>query len=297
MPWAIGLHPTGDRIIGRIVRQALTFSDGNQGGLVLRVTNLETTYNDIILALKGISLQVPAGRIVALLGANGAGKTTTINTVSGIRKAIDLKIEDGKVEFDGRDIGALEPHEVVSLGISQVPEGRRIFAELTVEENILIGSYALKERKNFIRNEEMVFNYFPILKERRRQQAGYLSGGEQQMLAIARALIAEPRLIMLDEPSLGLAPLVVREIFDIIGHINRERGVAILLVEQNANVALSIAHYGYIMETGRIVMEGPSDVLRENRDIKEFYLGLTDVGTKKSFRDVKHYKRRKRWLS
>ena len=279
------------------MRQALTFSDGNQGGLVLRVTNLETTYNDIILALKGISLQVPAGRIVALLGANGAGKTTTINTVSGIRKAIDLKIEDGKVEFDGRDIGALEPHEVVSLGISQVPEGRRIFAELTVEENILIGSYALKERKNFIRNEEMVFNYFPILKERRRQQAGYLSGGEQQMLAIARALIAEPRLIMLDEPSLGLAPLVVREIFDIIGHINRERGVAILLVEQNANVALSIAHYGYIMETGRIVMEGPSDVLRENRDIKEFYLGLTDVGTKKSFRDVKHYKRRKRWLS
>ena len=279
------------------MRQALTFSDGNQGGLVLRVTNLETTYNDIILALKGISLQVPAGRIVALLGANGAGKTTTINTVSGIRKAIDLKIEDGKVEFDGRDIGALEPHEVVSLGISQVPEGRRIFAELTVEENILIGSYGLKERKNFIRNEEMVFNYFPILKERRRQQAGYLSGGEQQMLAIARALIAEPRLIMLDEPSLGLAPLVVREIFDIIGHINRERGVAILLVEQNANVALSIAHYGYIMETGRIVMEGPSDVLRENRDIKEFYLGLTDVGTKKSFRDVKHYKRRKRWLS
>jgi len=264
---------------------------------MLRVTNLETTYNDIILALKGISLQVPTGRIVALLGANGAGKTTTINTVSGIRKAIDLKIEDGKVEFEGRDIGALEPHEVVSLGISQVPEGRRIFAELTVEENILIGSYGLKERKNFIRNEEMVFNYFPILKERRRQQAGYLSGGEQQMLAIARALIAEPRLIMLDEPSLGLAPLVVREIFDILGHINRERGVAILLVEQNANVALSIAHYGYIMETGRIVMEGPSDVLRENRDIKEFYLGLTDVGTQKSFRDVKHYKRRKRWLS
>ncbi len=264
---------------------------------MLRITNLETTYNDIILALKGISLHVPAGRIVALLGANGAGKTTTINTVSGIRKTLDLEIEDGKVEFDGQDIGALQPHEVVSLGISQVPEGRRIFAELTVEENILIGSYALKERKNLARNEEMVFGYFPILKERRRQQAGYLSGGEQQMLAIARALVAEPRLIMLDEPSLGLAPLVVKEIFEIISHINRERGVAILLVEQNANVALSIAHYGYIMETGRIVMEGPSDVLRQNRDIKEFYLGLTDVGTKKSFRDVKHYKRRKRWLS
>ena len=295
-PWAIGLHHAGVRITGRLYVRYGRLPTGARVQM-LRVTNLETTYNDIILALKGISLQVPTGRIVALLGANGAGKTTTINTVSGIRKAIDLKIEDGKVEFDGRDIGGLEPHEVVSLGISQVPEGRRIFSELTVEENILIGSYALKERKDFIRNEEMVFNYFPILKERRRQQAGYLSGGEQQMLAIARALIAEPRLIMLDEPSLGLAPLVVREIFDILGHINRERGVAILLVEQNANVALSIAHYGYIMETGRIVMEGSSDVLRENRDIKEFYLGLTDVGTKKSFRDVKHYKRRKRWLS
>jgi branched-chain amino acid transport system ATP-binding protein len=264
---------------------------------MLKVTNLETTYNDIILSLKGISLEVPPAAIIALLGANGAGKTTTINTISGIRKTLDLDIEDGKVAFDGRDIGDLEPHEIVSLGISQVPEGRRIFAELTVAENILIGSYALKERKNFSRNEEMVFSYFPILKERHRQQAGYLSGGEQQMLAIARALVAEPKLIMLDEPSLGLAPLIVKEIFEIISNINQERGVAILLVEQNANVALSIAHYGYILENGRIVMEGPSDALRENRDIKEFYLGLTDVGAKKSFRDVKHYKRRKRWLS
>lgn len=264
---------------------------------MLRVTNLETTYNDIILSLKGISLEVPPAKIIALLGANGAGKTTTINTISGIRKTLNLDIEDGKVEFDGTDIGDLEPYEIVTRGISQVPEGRRIFAELTVEENILIGSYALKERKNFPRNEEMVFSYFPILKERHRQQAGYLSGGEQQMLAIARALVAEPKLIMLDEPSLGLAPLIVKEIFEIISNINRERGVAILLVEQNANVALSIAHYGYILENGRIVMEGPSDALRENRDIKEFYLGLTAVGAKKSFRDVKHYKRRKRWLS
>jgi branched-chain amino acid transport system ATP-binding protein len=264
---------------------------------MLKITNLETTYNDIILALKGISFEVPPGKIVALLGSNGAGKTTSINTISGIRNTLDLAIEDGAIEFDGVEISRLEPHAIVEMGICQVPEGRRIFAELTVEENIMIGSYTLRERRKFQPNMELVFSYFPILKERRRQQAGYLSGGEQQMLAIARALVAEPRLIMLDEPSLGLAPLVVREIFEIIDRINREAGVAILLVEQNANVALSIAHFGYILENGRIVMEGESSALRENRDIREFYLGLTEVGTKKSFRDVKHYRRRKRWLS
>ncbi len=264
---------------------------------MLKITNLETTYNDIILALKGISLEVPPGKIVALLGSNGAGKTTSINTISGIRNTLDLAIEDGAIEFNGVEISRLEPHAIVEMGICQVPEGRRIFAELTVEENIMIGSYTLRERRKFQPNMELVFNYFPILRERRRQQAGYLSGGEQQMLAIARALVAEPRLIMLDEPSLGLAPLVVREIFEIISRINREAGVAILLVEQNANVALSIAHFGYILENGRIVMEGESSALRENRDIREFYLGLTEVGTKKSFRDVKHYRRRKRWLS
>jgi branched-chain amino acid transport system ATP-binding protein len=264
---------------------------------MLKVTNLETTYNDIILALKGISLEVPQGKIVALLGANGAGKTTTLNTISGIRKTLDLEIEDGTIEFAGKDISEEEPYSVVSMGISQVPEGRRIFAELTVEENIIIGSYVLTDRKKFPLSLEKIFRYFPILKERRRQLAGYLSGGEQQMLAIARALIADPQMMMLDEPSLGIAPLIVKEIFEIISTINKERGVSILLVEQNANAALSIAHFGYIMENGRIVMEGPSEVLRENRDIKEFYLGLTNVGTKKSFRDVKHYKRRKRWLS
>lgn len=264
---------------------------------MLKVTNLETTYNDIILALKGISIEVPPGRIVALLGANGAGKSTTINTVSGIRKTLDLVIEDGVIEFDGENLNHKEPHEIVARGILQVPEGRRIFAELTIEENLLIGSYSLGDRSNFQKYKEMVFNYFPILRERTRQLAGYLSGGEQQMLAIARALVARPKLMMMDEPSLGLAPLIVQEIFDIIRRINQEEGITILLVEQNANMALSIAHYAYILENGRIVMEGDSEKLLRDRDIREFYLGLSESGDRKSFRDVKHYKRRKRWLS
>jgi branched-chain amino acid transport system ATP-binding protein len=264
---------------------------------MLKITNLETTYKDIILALKGISLEVPPAKIVTLLGANGAGKTTTINTVSGIRKTLDLTLEDGTIEFDGEIINEKEPYDVVARGILQVPEGRRVFAELTVEENIIIGSYTLADRNKFSKEKNSVLAYFPVLKERGKQLAGYLSGGEQQMLVIARALMAEPKLIMMDEPSLGLAPLLVKEIFGIIGRINSEEKVSILLVEQNANVALSIAHYGYILETGRIVMEGPSDVLKEDRDIREFYLGLTEVGTKKSYREVKHYKRRKRWLS
>ncbi|MEI9475943.1 MAG: ABC transporter ATP-binding protein [Deltaproteobacteria bacterium] len=264
---------------------------------MLKITNLETVYNDIILALKGISMQVPTAKIVALLGANGAGKTTTINAVSGVRKTLNLTVEDGNIEFEGDPINENDPHEIVAKGIVQVPEGRRIFAELTVEENILIGSYTLANRDRFIQNRELVYEYFPILRTRAGQLAGYLSGGEQQMLAIARALVADPKLMMMDEPSLGLAPLVVKEIFEIIEKINQQQEVAVLLVEQNANVALSISHYGYIMENGRIVMEGPSQTLRENRDIREFYLGLTDVGTKKGFRHVKHYKRRKRWLS
>jgi branched-chain amino acid transport system ATP-binding protein len=264
---------------------------------MLKITNLETTYNDIILALKGISLEVPDGRIVTLLGANGAGKTTTINSVSGIRKTLDLKIEDGTIEFEGEILNHKEPHEVVARGVLQVPEGRRVFAELTVEENILIGSYSLKDRKNFVGNRNLVFDYFPILKERHKQSAGYLSGGEQQMLVIARSLMAKPKLVMMDEPSLGLAPIVVGDIFEIIGRINRKEGLAVLLVEQNANVALSIAHYGYVMENGRVVMDAPSEKLKTDKDIREFYLGLTEVGLKKSFREVKHYKRRKRWLS
>lgn len=242
-------------------------------------------------------MEVPSGSIVALLGSNGAGKTTVVTAVSGIRKTLDLTIEDGTIEFGDKAIDNLEPHEIVAMGILQVPEGRRIFAELTVEENLIIGSYSLSDRRKFQQAKEKVLEYFPILEKRSRQQAGYLSGGEQQMLAIARALIAEPKLIVMDEPSLGLAPMIVGEIFQIIERINREQGVTILIVEQNANVALSIAHYGYIMENGRIVMEGPSEVIRENKDIREFYLGLSEIGTNKSFRDVKHYRRRKRWLS
>jgi branched-chain amino acid transport system ATP-binding protein len=265
--------------------------------VVLRITNLETVYNDIILALKGISLEVPSGQIVALLGANGAGKTTTINTVSGMGRALNLTIEDGSIEFEGEVMNDREQYQIVAKGIVQVPEGRKIFAELSVEENLVIGSYSLEQRRRFAGIRAMVHEYFPILQTRSKQLAGYLSGGEQQMLAIARALLAEPKLIMMDEPSLGLAPLVVNEIVGIIDKINREQQVAILLVEQNANVALSVAHYGYILENGRVVMEGPSKSLLENRDIREFYLGLTEVGTKKSFREVKHYKRRKRWLS
>jgi len=264
---------------------------------LLKITNLETTYNDVILALKGISLEVPEGGIIALLGANGAGKTTTMNTISGFRKTLDLAIEDGTIEFFGENLNDKEPHEIVSRGILQVPEGRRIFAELSVEENILIGSYSLREKQKLETSKKRVLTYFPILEERREQLAGYLSGGEQQMLAIGRALMAEPKLMMLDEPSLGLAPLVVREIFSIIQKINQEEKKAILLVEQNAKMALSIAQYGYILENGRIVMDGASEKLRKDRDIMEFYLGFTEVGVKKSFREVKHYKRRKRWLS
>ncbi|MFH1114591.1 MAG: ABC transporter ATP-binding protein [Pseudomonadota bacterium] len=264
---------------------------------MLKITNLEVVYSDIVLALKGISLEVPPRRIVALLGANGAGKTTAINTVSGIRKTLNLTIEDGGIEFYGEMISEESPHAIVSRGIVQVPEGRRIFSELTVEENLVIGSYSLKDRRAFLGNTETVFGYFPLLRERASQRAGYLSGGEQQMLAIARALVCEPKLIIMDEPSLGLAPMIVSEIFQMAARINREQDVAMLIVEQNAHMALSIAHYGYILENGRVVLEGPSTMLGENKDIKEFYLGLTEIGARKSFRDVKHYKRRKRWLS
>lgn len=264
---------------------------------MLKITNLETTYNDIILALRGVSLEVRPASIVALLGGNGAGKSTTLNTVSGIRKALNLKIEDGIIEFNGEVVNEKQPHEVAASGLLQVPEGRRIFAELTVLENLQIGAYTTNAGTIFQQNRERVYAYFPILKERTHQLAGYLSGGEQQMLAIARSLMAGPRLIMMDEPSLGLAPMIVEEIFEIIRRICREEKVSILLVEQNANVALKIADYGYVMENGRIVMEGPGSVLRENEDIKEFYLGLSKAGSRKSFRDVKHYRRRKRWLS
>ncbi len=264
---------------------------------MLVLNNIEVIYNQVILVLKGVSLEVPDGDIRALLGANGAGKTTTLKAISGLLKEEDGEVTDGSIEFNGERIDKKSAEEIVRMGIFQVMEGRRVFEHLTVEENLRAGAYTRRDKKNVRRDMEMVYSYFPRLKELRHRVAGYLSGGEQQMLAIGRALMARPKLMLLDEPSLGLAPLLVKEIFDIIQRINKEEGVGILIVEQNAMAALNIASYGYIMENGRIVMDGPADKLKENPDVKEFYLGLTEVGKKKSFREVKHYKRRKRWLT
>ncbi len=264
---------------------------------MLSLNNIEVIYEDVILVLKGMSLQVPDGQIVALLGANGAGKSTTLKAISGLLKPENGEVTDGSIEFQGEPIHTMPAEDVVRRGIFQVMEGRRVFEHLTVEENLIAGGYTRADRNNLKRDVEMVYTYFPRLKERMKQAAGYLSGGEQQMLAIGRALMAKPKLVMLDEPSLGLAPLLVQEIFDIIRRINEEQNTTILLVEQNALLALDIAHYAYIMENGRIVMDGEPDNLRENADVREFYLGLTEVGQRKSYRDVKHYKRRKRWLS
>lgn len=265
---------------------------------MLQLNNLEVVYNDIVLALRGVSLEVPEGKIVAFLGSNGAGKSTTLRAVSGLLDYEDGEIKKGTIEFRSRPIQQMEPQQIVRLGITQVPEGRRIFAELTVEENIRVGAHTRKDgRSEVMRDFEMVLSYFPRLRDRLKVQAGFLSGGEQQMLAIARALMARPSLMMLDEPSLGLAPLLVREIFDIIKTINREEKVSILLVEQNAFMALDVSDYGYIMENGKIVLDGPSDRLMENEDVKEFYLGIKEDSQRKSFASIKHYKRRKRWLS
>jgi len=264
---------------------------------VLRLNNVEVIYSDVILVLKGLSLTVPEGQVVALLGANGAGKTTTLRAISGLLRAEEGRVADGTIELEGTRIEGRDPEAIVRMGIFQVMEGRRVFEGLTVEENLRVGAYTRRDGDAVRRDYETVYRYFPRLRERRRQLAGYLSGGEQQMLVIGRALMARPRLMLLDEPSLGLAPLLVKEIFEIIRRLNREERLTILLVEQNANVALGIADYGYIMESGRVVLDGPAARLRENEDVKEFYLGLTEMGTRKSYRDVKHYKRRKRWLS
>jgi branched-chain amino acid transport system ATP-binding protein len=263
---------------------------------MLSLNNVEVIYNKVILVLKGMSLQVPQGKIVALLGSNGAGKSTTLKAISGLLKPDNGEVTDGSIEFMGERIHHRDAAEIVRMGIFQVMEGRRVFEHLTVEENLIAGGYT-RRGLNLNRELEMVYHYFPRLKERRTQRAGYLSGGEQQMLAIGRALMAQPRLMMLDEPSLGLAPLLVAEIFHIIQRINQEQGTTILLVEQNANLALQVADYAYIMENGRIVLEGYPNDLRQNADVREFYLGLSEVGQRKSYREVKHYKRRKRWLS
>ena len=264
---------------------------------MLALNNVEVIYDDVILVLKGMSLQVPRGRIVALLGSNGAGKSTTLKAISGLLKPEDGEVTDGEILFEDEPIHHLDAADIVRRGIFQVMEGRRVFEHLDVEQNLIAGSYTRRDRPHVRADIERVYELFPRLRDRRRQAAGYLSGGEQQMLAIGRALMARPKLVMLDEPSLGLAPMLVEEIFAIIERINREEDATILLVEQNARLALDVADYAYIMENGRIVMDGTPDTLKENADVREFYLGLNEVGKRKSYRDVKHYKRRKRWLS
>ncbi len=264
---------------------------------MLAVNNVEVIYDKAILVLKGLSLQVAEGKIVALLGSNGAGKSTTLKAISGLLKAEEGEVTDGDVQFMGERIDRLEAEQIVRRGIFQVMEGRRVFEDLTVDENIVMGGYTRRDRAAAKRDHALCFDYFPRLKERRSQLAGYLSGGEQQMLAISRALMARPKLILLDEPSLGLAPLLVKEIFGIVQRINRQEKTTILLVEQNANLALSIADYGYIMEQGRVVLDGDSAKLRSNEDVKRFYLGAGAEGEKKTYRNLKFYKRRKRWLS
>jgi len=263
---------------------------------VLQVANLEVVYNDVVLVLRGISLEVPDGQIVALLGANGAGKTTTLRAIGGLLDVHEGDITKGSVTWNGERIEKSEPAEIVRAGITQVLEGRRIFGELNVEDNLRTGAFTNRNRPSVDAAYARVMDLFPILQERRKAIAGYLSGGEQQMLAIGRALMADPKLLILDEPSLGLAPKLVQQIKDIIVDINKQ-GTAVLLIEQNATMALSIADHGYIMETGKLVMDGDPKRLLQDEDVQEFYLGLHGSGERRSFREVKHYKRRKRWLS
>ena len=260
---------------------------------LLEVSNIEVVYSDVILVLRGLSLAVPQGRIVALLGANGAGKSTTLKAISGLLKTEEGEVTRGEVRFGGVRIDGIDPHEIVRRGIFQVMEGRRIVADMTCLENLRLGAYTRRDNE-VKRDIDMVYGFFPRLKERT-GLAGYLSGGEQQMLAIGRALMARPKLILMDEPSMGLSPLLVKEVFGIIRRINQELGVTILLVEQNARMALSVADYGYVMEQGKVVLDGTAASLAENEDVKEFYLGGHGA-ERKSFRNLKSYKRRKRWL-
>ncbi len=264
---------------------------------MLNVNNIEVIYDDVILVLKGLSIEVKEGQIVALLGANGAGKTTTLKAISGLLKVEEGEVTGGSIEFLGRRINGMEPEKIVRMGIFQVMEGRCVFENLTVYENLMAATRTRKNRNEIRERYDMVMHYFPALKSLRHRLAGYLSGGEQQMLVIGRALMAQTRLMMLDEPSLGLSPILVAEIFTILKRLNREQKITMLLVEQNAHLALSIAEHGYVMENGKIVLDDTVDKLKENEDIKMFYLGLTEMGTKRSYRDAKFYKRRKRWLT
>ena len=263
---------------------------------MLKLNNIEVRYSRVILVLKGISLEVPDGSIIAMLGGNGAGKTTTLKAISGLLKTEEGEVTDGEIEFNGEPIHKINPENIARKGIIQVMEGGRSLEHLTVEENLMAGAAVIKSRSMMKQGLEMVYGYFPQLKMLRKATSGYISGGERQMLGIGRALMAHPKLILLDEPSLGLAPILVNTIFDIIKRINENQKTSVLLVEQNARVALSLASYGYVIENGRVVLDGTTEQLRENEDIKEFYLGMSTVGQKKRYRDIKHYKRRKRWL-
>ncbi len=266
---------------------------------ILGISNIEVVYGHTVQVLRGLSLEVPRGGIVALLGSNGAGKSTTLKAVSNLLSLENGELSAGRIEFDGKPTAGTAPHQLVRAGLCHVMEGRRVFEDLSVEENLVAATYARTGREQATRKDfNLVYEYFPRLHERRRALAGYLSGGEQQMLAIGRALLARPKLMLLDEPSLGLSPVLVEDIFSIIARINREQGVAMLLVEQNANVALALADYGYIMESGRVVIDGSPEKLLGDDDVREFYLGMAGAGGEmKSYREVKHYKRRKRWLS
>lgn len=262
---------------------------------MLKLNNIEVIYESVFLVIKGLSLEVPEGGIITLLGANGAGKSTTLKAISGMISVENGDVTKGSIELDGKSIQKMPPAEIVKKGVVMVPEGRRVFEHLSTEENLVVGAHIRKNKAEIRKDVELVYEYFPRLAERAKVRSGYLSGGEQQMLAIGRGLMSRPRLVLLDEPSLGLAPQLVKEIFEIIARLNKEENVSFLLVEQNAVMALSIAQFGYILETGRVVMSGTAQTLRDNEDIKEFYLGITEHGHK-SFREVKHYRRRKRWM-
>jgi branched-chain amino acid transport system ATP-binding protein len=264
--------------------------------MMLKVNNIEASYLGVIRVLYGISLEVGDGQIVALIGANGGGKTTTLKAITCLLRTEQGAITSGDITLDGKRIDRFSPEQIANLGISQVMEGRRTLEHLTVEENLMVGAYRRRDRAGVKRDLETVYEYFPRIREYRKRVSGYLSGGEQQMMVIGRALMADPQLMLLDEPSLGLAPLAVQSIYEIIKQINKDRGLSMLIVEQNVKAALGIADYGYVMENGRIVLSGPAEKLRDNEDVREFYMGISSTGARKNYKEIKHYRRRKRWL-